>query len=75
MYCDKYSASDYNKNHRDFSCNAAWITIKQNGKVIFSRKADDTGTGQWFDHYHQRLYNAIKELEYAILESPIESNE
>jgi len=72
MYCDKYYASDYDTNHREFCCNAAWITIKQNGKVIFSREADDTGTGQWFDLYHQRIYNALSELEKAILEAPIE---
>jgi hypothetical protein len=72
MYCQQYSASDYQKNHREFSCNAAWITIKQDGKVIFSRKADDTGTGEWFDEHHKKVYDALSALETAILNTPNE---
>lgn len=73
MYITSLAVSDYRGNDRLFECNAAWISIRQDGKVIFSRRADDTGTGQWFDERHKRIYEAMKALEAAILEAPDEA--
>ena len=69
MYCEKYTASDYNKNHRTFSCNAYWVTIKIDNKIVYKREATN---GNWFDASHQRITKALAELEQAILDAPIE---
>lgn len=71
MYCLQYEASDYNKNHRIFSCNAFWVTIKQNGKIVYKREAHPNS--KWMDESHRRITNALEQLEKAILEAPIES--
>ena len=72
MYCGGWSASDYNKNHRILSINAAWVEISIDGKVVFSRKADDTGTGEWFDETHRKIYEACRTLEELVLSAPVE---
>lgn len=69
MFCNDYSASDYQKNHRKFSCNAYWVTIRQDGKVIYKREATNN---KWYDESHRRITEALSALESAILEAPIE---
>ena len=69
MYCNKYSATDYQKNHRTFSCNIYWVIIKQGEREIYRREPDkDT----WLDDSHKRITKALEELEAAILAAPVE---